>query len=780
MPDTTAPAAANVAHDASQERAPKRQRTSIAAIDGSSTLSLDISGAACERCHTRKVKCGGEFPTCAACVKANVPCLVHDPSAPRAYSREEYQQLYEKAQRLERDLGGATSLLMLQGNAGSITVDQDGAQTGLLRVAEGGDQSDRSITTNRHTATSSGARGKAPTENRFVGQEDTAFGFFLSRLHASRVRGSANATHERHELRTPRMPYHAPHPFPSRDTALLAVHDYFQHHQSAQPVLSPEAVWEILDKYTLGAHDCPAPKATDLFRLFMVIAIGSIRLFRDGTFEPHPFGYFTAALEAWTPSMSSFNTIEDIEHLLLISRFGLFYDIGCSVWELGRLSMRTAVELGLHCSDPVAYASRSTPLTERPRRVFWMVYMLDRSSSYTLGRPFAIDDAAITTPLPESGTPDNANYSWRIGLSRITSRIRGSLRPKRGTSAYEAVPGSQKTLQLASTEFSSTIALLRKFHFQLQEWRNQAPSQDEPTCLVVTPQYFDLLYQEARLGLLRAAIDKLAISPLSLPKSLLRLSLSSACSIISTADHMKRLNLWVCTRAEAHLIFVTSLVVLSLTQASEDLGRDTHEHFQSDIDEDPWLDFLDDRCFHITPERVSDTILTAGRLLSWLCEALPDFAVCSRIFEETRRSLRLDRPGDTRHVETEHRSDLLTQAYDVPREDLVDSRHWMNMSHGITSRVSTTMDAPTFPAHIDFGADAMAMTEAAPYAGSFDLTAALTTEGFEVPPMSGVNSISWPLSNFEGMAAIDACFSGYVWDTNVPWEGSPSVTMDST
>jgi hypothetical protein len=77
---------------------------------------------------------------------------------------------------LERDLGGATSLLMLQGNAASITVDQDGAQTGLLRVAEGGDQSDRSITTNRHTATSSGARGKAPTENRFVGQEDTAFG----------------------------------------------------------------------------------------------------------------------------------------------------------------------------------------------------------------------------------------------------------------------------------------------------------------------------------------------------------------------------------------------------------------------------------------------------------------------------------------------------------------------------------------------------------------------------------------------------------------------------
>jgi hypothetical protein len=60
----------------------------------------------------------------------------------------------------------------------------------------------------------------------------------------------------------------------------------------------------------------------------MALAIGSIRLFRSGTLNLNPFGYFTAALEVWTPSMSSFNTIEDIEHFLLIAQFGFFYDIG--------------------------------------------------------------------------------------------------------------------------------------------------------------------------------------------------------------------------------------------------------------------------------------------------------------------------------------------------------------------------------------------------------------------------------------------------------------------
>lgn len=42
----------------------------------------------------------------------------------------------------------------------------------------------------------------------------------------------------------------------------------------------------------------------------------------------HPFGFFTAALKANSPSEFSFGTIEDIENLLLISRFGAHYNIG--------------------------------------------------------------------------------------------------------------------------------------------------------------------------------------------------------------------------------------------------------------------------------------------------------------------------------------------------------------------------------------------------------------------------------------------------------------------
>ncbi|KAF4466553.1 Pyrimidine pathway regulatory 1 [Fusarium albosuccineum] len=54
--------------------------------------------------------------------------------------------------------------------------------------------------------------------------------------------------------------------------------------------------------------------------LNMVLAIGGVRLFRQGITNLHPFGFFTAALEASPPSSSSFSTLEDIENLLLIAR----------------------------------------------------------------------------------------------------------------------------------------------------------------------------------------------------------------------------------------------------------------------------------------------------------------------------------------------------------------------------------------------------------------------------------------------------------------------------
>jgi hypothetical protein len=141
--------------------------------------------------------------------------MVYDPGAPRAYTREEFQQLYNKAKHLERELGGANGLPLRPENARPSQSEQFAPETATRHD---------SSTNLTQTASKPGHYGKAPIENRFVGQ-DTAVGFFLSRLHPSRRQGTATTQSEQPELRAPRMPYHAPHPFPPRDTAMIAVRD---------------------------------------------------------------------------------------------------------------------------------------------------------------------------------------------------------------------------------------------------------------------------------------------------------------------------------------------------------------------------------------------------------------------------------------------------------------------------------------------------------------------------------------------------------------------------
>ena len=65
----------------------------------------------------------------------------------------------------------------------------------------------------------------------------------------------------------------------------------------------------------------------DLFRTFMILAIGSIRLYRSGAHSNHPYGYYLAALKHLDANLFS-RSIESIQDLLLVVRFGIYHHIG--------------------------------------------------------------------------------------------------------------------------------------------------------------------------------------------------------------------------------------------------------------------------------------------------------------------------------------------------------------------------------------------------------------------------------------------------------------------
>ncbi|PSN74839.1 hypothetical protein BS50DRAFT_25665 [Corynespora cassiicola Philippines] len=139
-------------------------------------LSSKLASFACKRCRLRKVKCDSEFPSCAGCSKAAVPCIVADYSTTRDYTRAEVHSLEQKVARLEALLAPVS----------------DDAQHDV-----------QSHPTSEST--------------RFVGPE-CSISFIQPVVDSIRRQSSSLLASQE-----PAIEYHAPHHLPSRDVALAAV-----------------------------------------------------------------------------------------------------------------------------------------------------------------------------------------------------------------------------------------------------------------------------------------------------------------------------------------------------------------------------------------------------------------------------------------------------------------------------------------------------------------------------------------------------------------------------
>ncbi|KAF9886792.1 hypothetical protein FE257_011169 [Aspergillus nanangensis] len=576
--------------------------------DNPGTVSL--SSVACQQCRARKVKCGGEYPECLECSKAGVPCIIADPTAPREYTRTEVFELQQKLHHLKSRLRSSTSGQDVPNNP-------------------------------------QGPEELQPTppnlrENRYVGQEN-GISFFLSRLLSGHNHPGLSASLKgKPAPHGPGFVYQPPHTFPSPQTASLAVTEYFRGDYVAHPFLDPAKIHTTLEKQS--KQSISACDKHSLFQLNMVMAIGSIGVFRSGRCDLHPFGFFTAALEVNPPSASSFNSLEDIENFLLIARFGSFYDIGirssrCSLWELGRLCVRICVELGLHRLQPRHLNNESLDI-ERCRKLFWESYLLDRYSSSTLGRPFAIGDASIAAPLPRSSDDTNSILNWQVGLSQLTSKLYNLLRKRHFSHTLD--------ITLSPTaDAGDTLSLLRNFHSCLREWRQKAPFFESPICMEQTQQLFDVLCQESRLRLLRVTIDKLSFGSRMPPQSLLRPCYQAACHIILSFETLRRLpeSLVTFNRTYTHLIFIAGLVVAFMINIQLSQDRQRPDDLTSGIDLDYLLDdLLDDHPTYPSAENVWDRLSAAGELLSWFSETIPDVSVYSCCFDNLKRGLDSARP----------------------------------------------------------------------------------------------------------------------------------------
>ncbi|KIL92424.1 hypothetical protein FAVG1_04835 [Fusarium avenaceum] len=500
----------------------------------------------------------------------------------------------------------------------------------------------------------------------------------------------------------------------------------------------------------------------------MVLAIGSIRLYREGAIDLHPFGFFMAALEANPPSSSSFSTLEDIENLLLISWFGTFYNIGCSLWDLGRLCIRMAIELNIHRKQAIP-AMENPEYVQRCLRVFWDSYLLDRLSSCTLGRPFALEDNAIEVGLPESGNQatDLRAFNWLVSLSQATSRIHCSTDEQPYITNNDAYQPFQTLANRSKSRMYKMYALLRRFHTEMKVLRETAPSSDNPTSIYEAEDFFELSYQERRLWFLRIAVERFSSNPTNQSKALLNLCFQAACGMINSFSRLKDANLVTFTRPHMHSIFIASLVVLAIKHARQS-GACLEANRASPVDLEYWLDGLSDgSCTEADNDSV-EVIRKARDILSWLATGMPDLAIYARVFSTIEQDLGTSNcQNDQEECPTDGQARNSNTR--ISQQAVSGSANSQPIRYPFGRREDCElpdMNGSIGPPIVDLNETLdIALNEQ-------ELLGIMQHEhvGLQV-----TSNVMWPLSDFFGAENLDPNLSNFVWDITLPWDVSPTT-----
>ncbi|RMY88648.1 hypothetical protein D0861_04718 [Hortaea werneckii] len=409
-----------------------------------------------------------------------------------------------------------------------------------------------------------------------------------------------------------------------------------------KPFLLEGEVYELLSRI-YPSHGDSLASDEDRFRLLMICAVAAVRLHRRGIVDVHPCAFFQAARKyfAKIPLLAG---LASIQNLLLLARFGVYFPIGkssskgraclvssgMSTWEIARLIIRICIEEELHL-EPILPIQ---PLHEQHRRrIFWECYVLDRHSSVTLGRPFAIEDSDIRIGLPvpaydkdlsslapgrldvvktsltfeENGAMEIFIHFVRLRL--ITSRI------------HNAFFSSQSTIKAKKSSVLDVGRTLVEYHSllaELERWRQAVPTFPQSESLYQRPKWYDFLFEKEVLLLVRGALDAVSSNLGWPPPELAERCRTAAARAIMLYSEMYAARHINCTRGYFQTIFTAGLTLVHFAPKGQSMGqRARHPHLdvlnqcahvlwslcEIMTDARPFAQAFQVVCEHLTPQR---------------------------------------------------------------------------------------------------------------------------------------------------------------------------------
>ncbi|UDD62335.1 hypothetical protein AFCA_009656 [Aspergillus flavus] len=165
------------------------------------------------------------------------------------------------------------------------------------------------------------------------------------------------------------------------------------------------------------------------FRVYMAVAIGMLLTPEPGS-ELLATGLHAAATERLTIIIEQVNCVKTLHCLWSLALYSMLSSLGGSTWHLVGLAMKKCISFRLH-REPYPDSDTSQEELNSRRSIFWALYVLDRTISCVMDRPFSIEDEDILVQLPVYNSTSKTVAEFDFGChiimhARLLSSVRSS------------------------------------------------------------------------------------------------------------------------------------------------------------------------------------------------------------------------------------------------------------------------------------------------------------------------------------------------------------------
>ncbi|KNG80493.1 Zn(II)2Cys6 transcription factor [Aspergillus nomiae NRRL 13137] len=488
---------------------------------------------ACQSCYTKKIKCDNARPKCMPCVKSGHACFTVSLGGTVPVSREYIYELEQHVQGLQTEMTVVEGQEVDRGYSHSTAAVTESPTP--TRPERHNQAPEPSIAIQSNDVISS------PSITEGVGISFMSLLFADARWRDQNLKLLQNLSQSSGILETSVQP----NSLPPAEEALAVFNNYLNVSHVQNPFLLRRDVQRLYHSVFSTGQTGPSSQIPDhltkhdAFRTFMILAVGSVMLYRSGAHKHHPYGYFLTALQYIDTNILS-RGLDSIQDLLFVARFGIYHHIGTSIWEL-------------------------TTLFAAPG--LWECYMISQYSSITLDRPAAIADRDIQVGLPADADDQEIDAAEASGsFSDLDSFCRATTRPTTmGNTEMTVGPPSNvgHAWTMDSITASGRIyADLEELLSELEEWRRSAPMFSNPRGLYHTQEWYDLLLLRERLLLVRKAIDLVPKRNNIPPGDLLLICLEYAVGTITKFCPLFEQGKITYTRSYFQMLFTAGLSVM--------------------------------------------------------------------------------------------------------------------------------------------------------------------------------------------------------------------------